>query len=63
MLVLSRRVREEIHLFHDGQIMAKIVLVSSAENKARIGVEAPPEVKIVRQEISNTPKQEGVMTD
>jgi carbon storage regulator len=60
MLVLSRRVREEIHLLIDGEVVAKIILVSSQENKARIGVDAPPEVKIIRQELTDTPKKEGV---
>ena len=55
MLVLSRRQSEEIHLLQDGKTLAKIILVSTSDEKARIGVTAPPSVKIIRQEIANKP--------
>tara|TARA_R110002020_G_scaffold12409_4_gene45474 strand:+ start:3952 stop:4155 length:204 start_codon:yes stop_codon:yes gene_type:complete len=55
MLVLSRRRSEEIHLVQKGEVIAKIILVSSNDDKARIGVTAPPSIKIIRQEIKNKP--------
>jgi carbon storage regulator len=47
MLVLSRRVGEEIVI--DGSI--RVVIVAVHGNKVRIGVEAPPDVPVDRQEI------------
>jgi carbon storage regulator len=48
MLVLSRKRGEVIEL-SDG---VRITLVGGNGFKARIGIEAPPEIKIVRQEIA-----------
>jgi carbon storage regulator len=47
MLVLSRRVGEEIVI--DGSI--RVVIVAVQGNKVRIGVEAPPNVPVDRLEI------------
>lgn len=53
MLVLSRRRSEVIHLVQNGEVIAKIILVSSTDEKARIGIDAPPSIKIIRQEIAH----------
>jgi len=56
MLVLTRRLREEIHLILNGEVLARIVLVSThSDGKARIGIDAPPDVKIIRKEIKDKP--------
>jgi carbon storage regulator len=47
MLVLSRRVGEEIVI--DGSI--RVIIVAVQGNKVRLGVEAPPNVPVDRQEI------------
>jgi carbon storage regulator len=48
MLVLSRKVGEEIRI--DGQIKVRIVKISG--NRVRIGIDAPDDVQIVRQELN-----------
>ncbi|MDN5344599.1 MAG: carbon storage regulator [Clostridia bacterium] len=47
MLVLTRRVNEAIII--DNRI--KITIVGIEDDKVRIGIDAPPEVPIVRQEL------------
>jgi carbon storage regulator len=47
MLVLSRKTGEEIQI--DGQI--KITVVKISGNRVRIGIDAPGDVHIVRQEL------------
>ena len=47
MLVLSRKLNETIII--DGSI--KVTVVAVDRNKVRIGIEAPPEVSIHREEI------------
>ncbi|MDN5326565.1 MAG: carbon storage regulator [Moorella sp. (in: firmicutes)] len=47
MLVLTRRVNEAIII--DNRI--KITVVGIEDDKIRIGIDAPPEVSIVRQEL------------
>jgi carbon storage regulator len=48
MLVLSRKVGEEIRI--DGQIKVRIVKISG--NRVRIGIDAPDDVQIIRQELN-----------
>jgi carbon storage regulator len=48
MLVLSRRVGEEIVI--DGGIRVRVVSVKG--NQVRIGVSAPPDVSVDRQEVA-----------
>lgn len=50
MLVLTRRVGEEIVI--DGQIRVTVVRIEG--NKVRLGIVAPPEVQVLRQEIIHT---------
>jgi carbon storage regulator len=47
MLVLSRKQNEKIRI--GGNIIIDIVSVS--ENQVKIGIEAPPEIKILREEL------------
>ncbi|MBE3573707.1 MAG: carbon storage regulator CsrA [Moorella humiferrea] len=47
MLVLTRRVNETIVI--DGKI--KVTVVAIEDDKIRIGIDAPPEVPIVREEL------------
>lgn len=47
MLVLSRKEAEEILIGKD----IRVVVVRIGGDKVRIGVEAPPEVKVVRREL------------
>ena len=51
MLVLSRKVGERIRI---GQNIF-ITLVRSSDGKARIGIEAPQEVDVVRTEVDENP--------
>jgi len=47
MLVLSRRVGERIVI--DGDIHIKVILVQG--NRVRIGIDAPPQIRVDRQEV------------
>jgi len=48
MLVLSRKVGEKIII--DGHITVQVVSISG--NKIRLGIVAPPEVEILREELA-----------
>lgn len=60
MLVLSRRESESLVI--DGRIVVTVVKLASG--KARLGIEAPPDVAIKREELLSQPnlglKQAGV---
>lgn len=47
MLVLSRRINEDIHINHD--IVIRVVSIQG--DKVRIGIEAPREVSVHRGEV------------
>jgi carbon storage regulator len=51
MLVLSRRRDEAIIIRHRSGKEIRLVVVDVRGNKVRLGIEAPPEVSIVREEI------------
>lgn len=53
MLVLSRKQNEKIRIGSD--IVINIVSVS--ENQVKIGIEAPPDVKILREELYENVKK------
>ncbi len=53
MLVLARRVNESIMLTvppSDTEIQIRVTVVDRRQGKARIGIQAPPEVRIAREE-------------
>lgn len=54
MLVLKRKINEKIRIGNN--ILISIVSVS--ENQVKIGIEAPDDVKILREEIFETVKQQ-----
>lgn len=47
MLILTRKLNEEISI--DGKITIKIISIS--DNQVKLGIDAPKEVQILRQEI------------
>ena len=53
MLVLSRKIGESIRIGEDGRIAVTVVQVSG--NMVRLGIEAPREVPIVREELLTDP--------
>lgn len=54
MLVLSRLPREVIHVYAvPGQPPIKICLIEWTRGRARIGIDAPPGVNIVRAEVDD----------
>lgn len=52
MLVLSRQIDESIHLIQDGVLLGKVYVSDIRGNKVRIGLELPPVVRAMREEIS-----------
>jgi carbon storage regulator len=54
-LVLSRRIGESILIGEN----IRVVITAIAGNQVRIGIEAPPEVKIVRNELLPRDPTEG----
>jgi carbon storage regulator len=63
MLVLTRKIGEEIII--DGRIRVTITQIKG--DKVRLGIEAPPEVAVDRQEVHERRKQfaapDAVVTD
>ena len=55
MLILSRRVGESITIGKD--IVIKVVEISG--NQIRLGIDAPREVRVLREEIINAMKDEN----
>ena len=55
MLILSRRVGESITIGKD--IVIKVVEISG--NQIRLGIDAPREVRVLREEINNAMKEEN----
>jgi carbon storage regulator CsrA len=51
MLVLTRKEGETINLYVGDQVIAVCVLDGSSRGKVRIGIDAPANVKVVREEI------------
>ena len=58
MLVLSRKQGEKIHLVRNGEVVAKIVIVETQDHRPRVGIDAPHEIEIVRQELEPKEKLE-----
>lgn len=56
MLVITRRPKESIFIELDGKLV-KITLLTIRGNQAQIGVDAPREVPVHREEIYNRIKE------
>jgi len=57
MLILRRRINELI--FIDGDI--KITVLDIKDNQVKIGIDAPEDVSIVREEILDRPKEDPLL--
>ncbi len=57
MLVLSRKQNEQIVVTLPNQTI-RIRVVSVEGNRVRLGIEAPPDVKITREELLAEPRTE-----
>ena len=61
MLVLTRKRNERIHiLVPDGPTIVVTVAEFPAENKVQIGVSAPRDVRIVREELLTADSREAI---
>lgn len=58
MLVLSRKVDEKITIQIPGMANIQIMLVGIDGPKTRIGIDAPSEYQVVRNELLGTPNGE-----
>lgn len=54
MLVLSRKLGEKIHIGND--VIVEVMEVRG--NRVKLGVTAPPEVKVLREELVHRPNKE-----
>ena len=52
MLVLSRRVQEKIYL---PTVNVVVQVLAVGPNMVRLGIEAPPEVRVLREELLHRP--------
>jgi len=59
MLVLSRKVGEHVHIGDD----VRITVVATGNNKVRIGIEAPEDVMVDRDEIRASKEKEKSSND
>ena len=56
MLVLTRKEQQSVVLTIDGhEILVKCL--SCEQGRMRLGIQAPPEVKVMREEIVNKPRR------
>jgi len=68
MLILTRKPGESLYII-DGTKVVKVIVVEIKGNQIRLGIEAPAEQKIYREEIylmileENRKAAQGVMTD
>lgn len=59
MLVLKRKEGETILLSADGKEMVEVKLIEIAEGRAKIGIEAPKSITILRKEVFDQTKEEN----
>lgn len=57
MLVLTRRLKERIVF---PSIHAEVQVLGIKSGQVRLGIEAPPQVAVVREELTGQPENEGV---
>ena len=55
MLVITRREGEGINLFDkaSGKFLARVIVVMGENYRARLGINAPPEILVLRDELCN----------
>lgn len=58
MLILSRQKDESIFIYPPGSSPIKIKIVDQAGGNIRLGIEASPEITILRSELLNNRKRE-----
>lgn len=58
ILILTRRTRELIHIHVPGCAVIKVCVVEFQRGRARVGIDAPPGVTILREEI-DTPENQA----
>ena len=63
MLVLSRKTDESIVLRTNGEVIAKIIVVRTQSSVTRLGIEAGPEIEIIREEFLDNWKGIGKCQD
>jgi carbon storage regulator len=58
MLVISRNVGEKVVLWRHGIIVATVSVLQVHGDKVKIGVESPPDVTILREELGDPDGQD-----
>lgn len=53
MLVLSRKINQELLFFQDGKQIVRIRVNKITGSKIHFGIEAEPEIKVSRNELEN----------
>jgi len=53
MLILSRRLQEKV-VFSEQAIILQVLAIQG--DRVRIGIEAPPDVRVVREELLSNPQ-------
>lgn len=57
MLIVSRKVNEEVVIGKEGNIVVKVISIS--RNVIRIGIEAPEDIPILRRELLDREPNKG----
>lgn len=57
MLIVSRKVNEEVVIGKEGNIVVKVISIS--RNVIRLGIEAPEEIPILRRELLDREPNKG----
>lgn len=57
MLIVSRKVNEEVVIGKEGNIVVKVISIS--RNVIRIGIEAPEDIPILRRELLDREPDKG----
>lgn len=58
MLVLTRRCGEVINIYpQEGAVKISVQILGVSGNQVRVGIDAPPGVEIVREEIEGAPRK------